>query len=135
MGEEERGDARMTTKQAMSVEELIAALQRVPGDAVVLVDLENYPWVTGLTQDADSHRDPKHVLLTVPPPAVTDDTDGRIRAAAPELLGLVEFARDHIENAPYRDAEAERWIADADTLIRHCRHGHAKWPGTARYIQ
>jgi len=104
----------------------------VAQDAVVLVDVEHYPWVTGLTQDADSNREPKSVLLTVPPP---DDADARIRAAAPELLGLVEFARDHIENAPFHDGDAERWIADADTLIRHCRHGHAKWPSGARYIQ
>lgn len=126
----------MTTKQAMTVEELVGALLRVAQDAVVLVDVENYPWVTDVSQPIEGQTDPKHVLLKVPPDATpNNEVDGRIRAAGAELLALVEFARDHIENAPYRDAEADRWITDADLLIRHCRHGHAKWPSGGRYIQ
>jgi hypothetical protein len=122
------------SKQAMTVTELIAALQRQPGEAVILVDVENYPWVTDVTHEANPTHE--HVLLRVPPDATPNgDIDQRIRAAGPELLALVEFARDHIENAPYQDAEAERWVMEADVLIRHCRHGHAKWPAGARYIQ
>ena len=48
----------------------------------------------------------------------------RVCASGLELLALVERAQEYMSAIPYDGAQ--KWVADADTLIRHCRRGDAK---------
>jgi len=54
---------RMT---AMSVGELRRALEHVPDDAVILIDVPSgWPWVTALTYHPEGGADVRHVVLSV----------------------------------------------------------------------